>query len=117
MDSKTTLQTQVFPPVVEDAFRHLNRVMAGGIREIAFASLNKGQVEPEVAKEASERMVRRATNAYKKVLEDCQGTQDTAKTLARLMAELTVSSTAIWVVAQHTAINYMDQENKRGDEK
>lgn len=117
MDSKPTLQTQVFPPVVEDAFRHLDRVMAGGIREIAFASLTKGEVDPKVAQEASDRMVRRATDAYKKVLDDCRGTQDTAKTLARLMAELTVSSTAIWVVAQHTAIAYMDKETKKGDQE
>lgn len=104
-------RTQGFGPVAEDAFRHLDLVMASGIREIAFASLAKGEVEPEVAEQASDRMVRRATATYKKILEDGHDQQQTAMTLARLMAELTVSSTTVWVAAQHGAIRYMEEQS------
>lgn len=107
-------QTQTFTPNIDDAFRRLDRVMATGIREITFASLAKGQVDPQVAQDAADRMVRSAAEAYKKVLQDGRSQQDTAQTLARILAELTVSSTSIWVLAQHTAITSMAEKKEQG---
>jgi hypothetical protein len=106
-------QTQVFDPKTENAYRRLDSAMTDAITEMTRASLNKGSVDLDVAKAATDRLVRRATGAYKDVLESGDAKAQ-AKVLARILAELTVSSTSTWVVATHAGITYRDRDRMKG---
>ncbi|MEG3615567.1 hypothetical protein [Isoptericola haloaureus] len=104
MNEHQPLQTQTFTTEVETAYRELSYLAARQIREITFASLNEGTIDPKEAKKAANKAVPRATKAFQQILDNTPKA-DQAKTLARILAELTVSETETWVVATHTAIN------------
>ncbi len=99
----TTQHTQQLSPEAETAYAHLAEIMAQANKTITFNGLPKGTVSPEVAQEASDRVVRRATTAYKRLLEEV-GPESAAKVLAEVLAELTVSTATTWVSTFHEAI-------------
>jgi hypothetical protein len=107
-------QTQVFEQKTENAYRRLDAAMSEAITEMTLASLTKGSVDLDVAKAATERLIRRATGAYKDVLVESGNANAQAKLLARILAELTISSTSTWVVAAHTGITHRDR--MKGDQ-
>lgn len=103
-----TPQTQNFDPTIQNAFDRLDSALSDAIVDMTLASLNKGTVDPDVAKAATERLIRRATRAYKDVLES-EDTEAKAKVLARILAELAVSSTSMWVVSVHGGMTYRNR--------
>lgn len=108
-----TPQTQHFDPRTENAFRRLDSAMSNAISDMTLASLSKGTVDPDAAKAATERLIRRATRAYKDVLES-HDSEAQAKMLARILAELAVSSTSMWVVSVHAGLTYRNR--MKGDQ-
>ncbi|NNU26782.1 hypothetical protein [Isoptericola sediminis] len=96
-------QTQQHSPEAETAYLHLAEVMAEANKTITFAGLTTGSISPDVAREASDRAVRRATVAYKRLLADSDD-EKIEKVLAQILAELTVSTAATWVDMFHDAI-------------
>ncbi|SKC77689.1 hypothetical protein [Krasilnikoviella flava] len=100
----STHQTRTFTDEVNAAFIHLDEIMSSAVREITFASLNSGVIDRDVAKAASDRVVKRAQKVYERILTDVPP-HLAARQLAAVLAELTISTTTTWVVATHTAIN------------
>jgi hypothetical protein len=103
-------QTQVFDPKTENAYRRLDSAMTEAISEMTLDALTRGTVDPDVAEAATNRLIHRATGAYRDVLESGDSNAPAkAKVLAQILAELTVSSTSMWVVATHSALTYRDR--------
>lgn len=107
-------RTQVFDSATEQAYERLDGLLTNAARDMAFTGLNTGAVDPQAAKKVADRVARRAAETYQHLLA-AGDAERTAKTLAKLLTELTVSSTAMWVAATHAAVNGATEARRGND--